>query len=201
MSRRRDPPDKPLRADARRNRERVLAAARKLFETQGVAVEMAEIARKAGVGVGTIYRHFPTKEALIRGVADAFVERLVLHARARTEAVDAGAAFFDYLAILAEELAAKRSLGHALAGVTLTPTDVAERRTALYEALGALLTRAQDAGVVRRDVTAADVVALLRAPALSGALDAASRRRLFDIVCDGLRARSQGSKQRRNRRL
>lgn len=181
--------DTPLRADARRNRDRVLAVARKLFETEGTAVEMDEIARRAGVGVGTIYRHFPTKEALIRSVADGFVERLVEAARERINADDPGAAFFEYLAILAGELAAKRSLGHALSDAELTPARIAERRALFHESLGALLTRAQQTHAVRSDVTVADVVALIRAPIASGDRDAATRRRLFEIVCDGLRVR------------
>jgi AcrR family transcriptional regulator len=182
-------PDKPLRADARRNRDRVLAVARRLFESEGIAVEMDEIARQAGVGVGTIYRHFPTKDALIRGVADGFVERLVVAAHARSDADDPGAAFFEYLAILAGELAAKRSLGHAMADVDLTPAHVAERRVVFHEALGVLLTRAQRARAVRPDVTVADVVVLIRAPISSGDPDAATRRRLLEVVSDGLRLR------------
>lgn len=182
-------PDRALRADARRNRDRVLAVARKLFESEGIAVEMDEIARQAGVGVGTIYRHFPTKEALIRGVADVFAERLLEAARERSDADDPGAAFFEYLSILATELAAKRSLGHAMADAELTPTRVAERRALFHDAFDALLARAQQARAVRPDVTVADVLVLVRAPIASGHHDAATRRRLLEIVCDGLRLR------------
>lgn len=98
-------------------------------------------------------------------MAESFVERLVEAARGRTDAEDPGAAFFEYLAILADELAAKRSLGHALGNAEVTPARIAERRALFHESLGALLMRAQERNAVHSDVTVADIVALVRASA------------------------------------
>lgn len=182
--------EKPLRTDARRNRERVINAARKLIELRGLGVEMDEIARRAGVGVGTIYRHFPTKESLIHSVATSFFDRLVAAARERADAPDPGEAFFEYLSVLAEELLAKVSLGHAFTKSHVSPADTTRVREELGAAMDALLSRAKKAGAVRADVTVADVMLLMKSTLANpeGTVSAADvRRRLFEIVCDGLR--------------
>jgi AcrR family transcriptional regulator len=88
---------KPMRADAVRNRARVLEAADRVFALEGAAVSIDDVAREAGVGVGTIYRHFPTKEDLLQAVVISRVESLVDQARALAAADDATAAFFDFL--------------------------------------------------------------------------------------------------------
>src|SRR6266567_8116635 len=105
---------RPLRADAARNREKVLRAAREAFAESGYGVPLDEIAARAGVGPGTVYRHFPAKEAQFEAVVTARVEDLVADARARAGAADPGAAFFGYLARIAEESAAKRDLPDAI---------------------------------------------------------------------------------------
>src|SRR6201993_1371971 len=97
---------RPLRADAARNRENVLRAARDAFAKFGYGVPLDQIAARAGVGPGTVYRHFPTKEALFEAVVTARVTDLVSDARARTDADDPGAAFFGFLARIAGEAAA-----------------------------------------------------------------------------------------------
>jgi AcrR family transcriptional regulator len=144
-----------LRADARRNRQRVLDAARDAFAESGRAVPLDEIAARAGVGPGTVYRHFPTKEDLFQAVVAARVEDLVADARRRAADPDAGAAFFGFLDRLAAEGAAKRDTSDAIA----VPGAV---RAALHEALAELLQRAQAAGAVRPDVTAGDLIALFK---------------------------------------
>jgi len=187
--------DKPLRADAARNRERVLAVARQVFEELGVSAEIDEIARRSGVGVGTIYRHFPTKAALIQGVAESYVERLVAAAHTVSNAADPGRAFFEYLGIVAKDFAAKQTLVHAIAKSGGGPLLHASRhRDAFVTALGKLLARAQKCGAVRADVNATDLIQLVRATSQAeseGGVDAAVRRRLFDIVCAGLAPRSR----------
>src|SRR5262245_28258757 len=95
--------ERALRADARRNRDRVLEAARRAFAEQGYAVPLDEIAAAAGVGPGTVYRHFPTKEALFEAVSVANVQDLAADARARAEAADPGSALAGFLDRLTEQ--------------------------------------------------------------------------------------------------
>jgi AcrR family transcriptional regulator len=89
--------DKPLRADARRNREKVLAAARAVFAEQGVDAQMDDVARRADVGVGTVYRHFATKEVLLEAVVSGRLAQLTDEARALVDAADPAEAFFDFV--------------------------------------------------------------------------------------------------------
>src|SRR5437016_445533 len=106
---------RPLRADAARNREKVLRAARVAFAESGYGVPLDEIAARAGVGPGTVYRHFPAKEALFEAVVAARVADLVADARRRSQAADPGAAFFGFLARVGEEPRVKRDLPDAIA--------------------------------------------------------------------------------------
>ena len=103
-----------MRADAARNRERVLRAAREAFAESGYGVPLDEIAARAGVGPGTVYRHFPAKEALFEAVVTARITDLVSDAQARAAAADPGEAFFGFLARVAGEAAAKRDLPDAI---------------------------------------------------------------------------------------
>src|SRR6476620_9438041 len=109
-----DAAGRPLRADAARNREKVLQAARQAFAESGYGVPLDEIASRAGVGPGTVYRHFPSKEALFEAVVTARITDLVSDARARADADDPGEAFFGFLARIAGEAAAKRDLPDAI---------------------------------------------------------------------------------------
>ncbi len=179
--------ERALRADARRNRERVLEAARRAFAERGYAVPLDEIAAAAGVGPGTVYRHFPTKEALFEAVSVANVEDLAADARARAEADDPDAAFAGFLDRMAEQALAKRNLPDAFAGAG---TDAVAAAVAdMYDALGVLLAKAQEAGGIRRDVTVTDLVALLKGLlyAVRGDPDPDIRHRLLAVVRDGLR--------------
>jgi AcrR family transcriptional regulator len=181
-----------MRADARRNRDRVMSIARALFEQHGPSVEMDEIARQAGVGVGTIYRQFPTKEALMQAVLASHIERVTIAARELAAAPDAGKAFFDLLARIASEFLVKGSLHLAMARAGLTVPEPTEERAEFERALGALLVRAQKAGAVRRGVTAPEVIMLARGalfPSDAHDIPTAMRRRMFEIVCNGLRTR------------
>jgi AcrR family transcriptional regulator len=183
--------DKPVRADARRNRERVLKVARELFERKGLSVEISEIARRASVGVGTVYRHFPTKEALIQEAAASYVQRLVDGAEAWAEASDPGKAFFSYLAFVAEQVSAKQSLGHSMGYAGFTPEDTSQHQEAFRSAMAPILLRAQRAGAVRKDVTVSDLIHLIRGTlAPPEGMEPSVRERLFEIVCEGLRRRS-----------
>jgi AcrR family transcriptional regulator len=175
-------PDRPLRADAARNREKVLRAAREVFAESGYGVPLDEIAARAGVGPGTVYRHFPAKEALFEAVVAARVEDLIADARARADAADPGAAFFGYLARIAEESAAKRDLPDAI-------SIAGSLRDDLHAALDLLLRRAQQAGAVRAEVRTSDLIVLLKGmfASLAGSTDPALRELVFAVLADGLR--------------
>jgi AcrR family transcriptional regulator len=180
-------PDRPLRVDARRNRERVLTAAREAFAESGYGVPLDVIAARAGVGPGTVYRHFPTKEALFEAVTVARVRELVALARTGVEAADPGAALDGLLGRIAEEAVAKRDLPDALGGVGEAAVAVA--RTELHGALDALLDRARAAGAVRDGIGAAELIALLKGllQAVQESGDPALPARLLAVVRDGLR--------------
>jgi AcrR family transcriptional regulator len=179
-------PERPLRADARRNRDKILAAARDAFAASGYGVPLDEIAALAGVGPGTVYRHFPAKEALFEAVVTARVEDLIRDARERAGTEDAGRAFFGFLTRIAGEAAAKRDLPDAIAIAGSLQQD-------LYAALGVLLRNAQDAGAVRADISAPELILLLKGLIRSiqdtsaDAADPGMRDRVLAVVADGLR--------------
>jgi AcrR family transcriptional regulator len=179
--------ERALRADARRNRERVLEAAQELFAQQGSGVPLDEIAARAGVGPGTVYRHFPTKEALFAAVTEARLRDLVDHARAGARADDPGAAFGGFLDRMAGEAVARRNLQEVFAGAG--PEGLAPVRQEMYAALEVLLDRAQRAGAVRAGITVPDLVALLKAMAQVAAesADPGTLERIGAVVRDGLR--------------
>src|SRR6185437_6335643 len=131
---------RPLRADALRNRARILEAAETVFAVEGIEVPVDLIAEKAGVGVGTLYRHFPTKEKLCEAVLLDRLSALTIDAQALSDADDPKAAFFDFLAHVVEEGAAKRDLMVAVmgAGLEFEESSVAVKN-ALREAIGVLL--------------------------------------------------------------
>lgn len=182
--------DRRLRADARRNRTRVLEVAERVFVEEGLAVPVDEIARRAGVGVGTVYRHFPTKDALFETIVVDRVQWLVDEARRLADADDPGAAFFRYLRDMVDLSSVNKWLYEALID---TGGDTKRRLTVLSgelkEALGELLRRAQDAAAVRRGVSPADVKALLTG-AQTAIREGAARDTVADVLCDGLRAGS-----------
>ncbi|WP_024804317.1 TetR/AcrR family transcriptional regulator [Nocardia sp. BMG51109] len=182
---------KPLRADARRNRELVLATAGEMLSAEGMAVSFDEIARRAGVGVGTVYRHFPTRDALLEAVLLGRLEQFVEQARTLASAdAEPGAAFLDYFARLVGEVALNQALCEALESDQGSDMVATEKiRDSFRREFGTLLRRAQSAGAVRSDLDAADVQDLL-----VGAAAAERRARLrgapnylLPIVLAGLR--------------
>jgi AcrR family transcriptional regulator len=184
-------PTRPRRADARRNRDRVLAAAQDAFAAAGSGASLDEIARLAGVGPGTVYRHFPTKEALFEAVVFDRIEELVEEARHLSGDPDPGHAFSSFVELLAREGARKRDLVETLSsgGVHLQLAEAPVLRS-LVDVLDDLLGRAQRAGAVRGDIGVDDVVALLTGAAYSIChfrADDDRTRRLLAVVQDGLR--------------
>jgi AcrR family transcriptional regulator len=182
-----------LRADARRNRTRILEVARNVFAEEGLSVPIDAIAQRAGVGIGTVYRHFPTKEDLFKAVIVSHKQQLIEEAKALAEEGDAGQAFFHFFSRVIDEGDVSKAFADALAGAYLDAEHIqglfAEISQQFRGALGLLLSRAQQSGKVRDDVTETDVTALmfgiLRAAEQYGN-DDATRKRLVSIVSDGL---------------
>ncbi|MET0233828.1 MAG: helix-turn-helix domain-containing protein [Kibdelosporangium sp.] len=154
--------ERPLRADARRNRARVLEMAHEVFETEGLAVPVDEVARRAGVGVGTVYRHFPTKEALFEAILVHRVEQLAAEAEALAEADDPGTAFFGFYRDMIRRVVGNKALGEALSAAGRDLMEItAKAGQDLRAAQDELLRRAQQAGAVRADLTSDDLKAIL----------------------------------------
>lgn len=183
---------KPLRADARRNRDRLLEAARAAFAAEGLSVPLDEIARRAGVGPGTLYRHFPAKEALFEAVLHDRIQRLADEAQALRSAPDPGAALLGFIDRLIAEAALKRDLVDALASVGADlNAGLAETGAQLRSEIHHLLVRAQRCGTVRDDIGIADLMAIIAGMLFalqrrSG--DQADPRRAVAVLRDGLRA-------------
>jgi AcrR family transcriptional regulator len=186
---------KPMRADALRNRARVLAAAERVFALQGAAVPIDDVAREAGVGVGTIYRHFPTKEDLCQAVVISRVEALVDQARALADADDPAAAFFDFLRDYTASAGMNKALHDSLADAGIdVRAATASRKDALYDALDVLLKRAQAAGAVRDDIGIDDLKVAVSGTCLGigyANANAATRDRTVEILLDGLRSHAR----------
>jgi len=183
-------PDRPLRADAARNRARVLDVAYDTFAKEGLSVPIDEIARRAGVGAGTVYRHFPTKDDLFRAVVEDRIQRVVNEGRAVADGVNPGEALFVFLrSIVLQWGATDRGLADALAGLGIdVGTAMPDTETAFLDVMCALLKAAQKAGTVRPDLDVRDVKAILvGCLAIQGANPGAAER-LTDVVLDGLRA-------------
>jgi AcrR family transcriptional regulator len=186
---------RPLRADAARNHARILEAAESVLATEGLSAPIDDIARAADVGIGTVYRHFPTKEALFDAIVVSRLKRLVDEAETRADDDDAGTTFFEMFSIWVEHGTKHKALVEALAddGFDVVAAT-AEIKQHLRHAIEVLLVRAQRAGAVRDDVRVDDVMSLLagacHASAYSG-YDPALRARTVAIMSDGLRPSSR----------
>jgi AcrR family transcriptional regulator len=180
------------RADARRNRQRVLDAARERFAQAGLDAQMDDIAATAGVGVGTVYRHFPTKQALAEAIADEYFDQLAASAREGLETTDPWEGFSSFLRRSAQVQAGDRALAEVMGAEPEVMCDAANRRPDLHEALAELVRRAQEAGGLRPDLVPADVPMLIcgvgRATLAGSAGPTMSTRRYLEIMLDGLRA-------------
>ena len=186
------PADRPLRADARRNRARILAVAEEVFAENGASASTEEVASRAGVAIGTVFRHFPTKNDLLAAIMKELLGRLTAEVESRNAEDEPGTAFFAFFARVVEEAAAKKTVVDLLAGAGIS-VGVAEPVQTLRQGIDTLLTRAQRAGAVCGDVRIDEVLALL-VSACQGALlagwDRELRERTLAIVFDGLRHRT-----------
>jgi AcrR family transcriptional regulator len=178
-----------LRADAARNRAALLAAAEAEFAEHGPDASVADIARRAGIGKGTVFRHFPTKEDLLAAVVLDRVITLTALAQELSGRSDAGAALEEFL-IQAAGKQQQLDLSF-LRGATALNDRLTETRLSLFEAITNLVTRAQSAGAIRDDITGTDVILMMCAPAYvttyvpSPAPDL--WRRYLGLILDGLR--------------
>jgi len=185
--------EKTLRADAKENKEQILQAAYRIFAEKGLSVPISEIAREAGVGVGTVYRHFLTKEALFDAVNISYKQKLTEEAQSLINHTDPGKAFFDFFSLVMEYGFTNRAVRDAFRiGTFRVRTATSGVLLDFQLACADLLTRAQQAKVVREDIDIIDLFVLM-----SGLLvvvdepeDVFNRGRfnqLRSIVCDGLR--------------
>jgi AcrR family transcriptional regulator len=184
-----DTDDRPLRADARRNRERILAAARGACAEHGVSVQIDDVARSAGVGVGTVYRHFPTKDALIEALVAEKFRVTTENIRGALEIEDPWEAFCAALRTNAEVMAADAGLRDALIRLGPAARSSAEERAELGALADQLIARAQGAGALRDDVTTDDIGALMAGLCTSMAHPELDWRRHLELLLDGLRAK------------
>jgi len=187
--------EKPLRADARRNREKVLAAARAVFSEQGVDAQMDDVARRADVGVGTVYRHFPTKDALLRALTEELFDVIAAHARALLEHDDPWEAFKDALWFGAAQTAGDRAFSELVAAQKKT-LEQCPGQEDLTVTIGELMRRCIAAGKMRPDVVIDDIPLVMcgvgSASVMPHSMPDAWRRHL-GIVLDGMRAEAVSS--------
>jgi AcrR family transcriptional regulator len=182
---------RPKRADARRNYEKVLAAAREAFAEGGESTALEEIARRAGVGIGTLYRHFPTRQALVEALYLDEVEEICRSA-AELEGADPWEALNVWFERFIAYVATKRALASELLNYLDADASLFKAsRASLFAAGEPLLVRAQEAGVVRQDVTIAEVIQMVMGIAKIPAADPSQTERILRIALDGLRYRPE----------
>ena len=180
---------RPKRADARRNYEKVLTAAREAFAEGGESTALEEIARRAGVGIGTLYRHFPNRQALLEALYLNEVDE-VCRSATRAEGADAWDALSGWFGDLIGYLGTKRALAHELLDYLDQDAPLFQQcRTSLYAAGAPLLKRAQDAGAVRADVDFPEVMHMVVGIAKIPSTDPAQTAHILRIALDGLRYR------------
>jgi AcrR family transcriptional regulator len=183
--------EKELRADARRNRQAVIAAAKKLFADQGLDAQMPDVAKAAKVGVGTVYRHFPTKDDLIAALVAERFQRLADKARESLDSRDAWDGIADFIRFSAQLQADDRGLCEVM-GSRPELMDTAARAAGLAELCEQLVKRAQRSGELRRDLAWEDIpmIACGLGRITQATAGPATGRwpRLVEIILDGLRA-------------
>lgn len=177
-----------VRADAQQNRARILAAARARFAEDGIDAQIDDIARDAGVAVGTIYHHFGSKDALLEAIVHDRFQRMAGHIGALLSEADAWTGLEQTLRYVAERQVNDRALKDViLSQPALREVTAAGMRGVLLPALRQALERAQAAGLVRADVVTGDLLSLM-AGLPGGAVDSAEHQRYLEIILAGLRA-------------
>jgi AcrR family transcriptional regulator len=183
--------NRPKRADARRNYDRLIAAGREAFTEDGRGASLEDIARRAGVGIGTLYRHFPSRQALLEAV---YVEEVDALCRSAVDLSDQPPweALVAWLHRFVGYLATKQALADELLAYNDRDADVFRAcRAAMYAGGEPLLVRAQGAGVVRADTDITEVIQLVGGIAKIQTAEPGQLDRLLDMALDGLRYRSE----------
>ncbi len=188
--------ERPLRRDAERNRQRILEAARAAFAEDGLSVTLDEIARRAGVGVGTIYRRFPDKEQLIDALFETRMNEFAAEAEAALLTDDAWTGLVRFLDRATEQHACDRGFKEVALSGTHGLERVARARQLMFPLVSRLVARAQADGSLRADVDPTDMPLLqLMLGSLSDCtreVDPEAWRRYLGIITDGLRTRRDG---------
>lgn len=181
-------PARPMRADAARNRAAVLAVAYDVFAAEGLSVPIDEIARRAGVGAGTVYRHFPTKKALIEAVLEHRLQTIVADGHALLGSEGPAEALFAFLRQMARTGSADYGLVDALSGHGIDMESAAPGSEAAFlGVLRDLLSAAQHAGSVRRDVGVPEIKSMLMMCKASQSYGDEVASRIASVIIDGLR--------------
>ena len=184
--------ERPKRADARRNYEKVLAAARDAFAEGGESTALEEIARRAGVGIGTLYRHFPNRQALLEALYVGEVEEMCRSATA-LDTGDPWEALIGWFESFTAYIATKRALAAELQNYLDQDAPLFQVcRTSLFEAGEPLLKRAQEAGVVRGDVSIGEVIQMVVSIGKMPTGDPKQNEHMPRVALDGLRYRADG---------
>lgn len=181
---------RPLRSDARRNRERILEAARKVFAERGVGATLDDIAARAGVGVGTVYRRYPNKDALLDELCEEWINDLAAFAEEALTSRDPWHAFISFLERVEDASAANRALEHLIVDSGRGHERVARARERLAGPIEALVERAMKQGKLRADFDASDIAVIHAMVAAAVretcALSPELWRRYFGLIVDGL---------------
>jgi len=183
------PPERPMRADARRNYDRLITAAREVLVAGDEDVSLEAIAQRAGVGIGTLYRRFPNRLALLEAVYREDVDDLVTGAETLLADRAPWEAFAGWLDRFIVYASTKRALFHELIDAVGRDSELATHsRQAIEGAASAVLARAQDAGVVRADVQTSDLLRLVGGCTMMPGSSLEQRKRMLEIVLAGVRA-------------
>ncbi|MFI6463399.1 TetR/AcrR family transcriptional regulator [Streptomyces sp. NPDC050528] len=185
--------DRPLRRDAALNREKILRAAREVFGQHGLKVTLDDVARHAGVGVGTVYRRFPDKETLVRalfeqdlGIRQASAERALAHP-------DPWEGFVDFLMEMGADLAENRGLQEVIMLGSHSSEPIETVRGGMLPFLEALIQRAQESGDLRAEITPSDIPVVVQMLSAASQFTQGKRpdvwRRYFEIILNGIRQR------------
>jgi AcrR family transcriptional regulator len=182
------PAARPLRADARRNYERLIVAARGVFAKEGGGASMEAIAREAGVGVGTLYRHFPQRIDVVEAVYRDDVDQLVATAEQVIAEFDPWPAVVAFLQAFARYAQGKRTFLNELhEAFDKHPELKLRSKERIDDAMDRIVRRAQDAGAIRTDVNGAELMQLVSPMCISATLSEEQSSRLLNMILDGLR--------------